>query len=1175
MKKRILASLLSLCLIVGLLPAAALAADESGTEGEMPAVCTCTALCTEGSVDETCPVCAEDYNSCAYEEAPAEPAEEPGDEPVDEPTEGPAGEPTETACAGLEGCDGDTHAEGCPLYAAPVELDAELEEVPAPVEPAEENGMSGNCGAEGSENSLTWALTQNNASSENPTYTLTISGNGAMKDFTYKKDSETQKFGSDAPWYENLTRNGSTKMFPITELVIGDGVTYIGSGAFASLSVKTVSFASNVTEYGKYVFIDCALSETVDWSGFTPTAVPEGLFYGNSNLVNSKIDGTTYENKIVIPEGIDTVGTSAFLSCASLMEIDLSNITKSIGENAFGGCTSLKTVKLPAAVNSGCEESYFGTRCFNTTAIETITLPNNVTTISQGMFNRCGLLTDVVSTNSITKIGETAFYCDKDSTGASNHTDGKYSSFVGDSLDLSNVTEIGKSAFSTCTSLKSIIRLDSIQSLGERAFCDSSSVQVVDMSKSSNLGTTSQNALGNLSDGSIIYISNSNAGSLTGQYQGVYTKTKTTLAITNGGIFAEDTVFTSGTLATPIKDGYKFEGWYSKNGENDDWGTKVTESQAGNTYYAKWTKSENYSISDGDKKVSLEMTYGEQAASKTVSVNGPKESASITKVTSSSEAIKADYEGMSVTVKAADNLDAGTYTGTVYVYTGDSATHWIEVTLTVERADSSVTPSEGSGNIEATYGDTITFVAEVAKAENSIAAITDEAEQNRVAFYCEDTLLGTAVVVYEDESQDRGTATLEYDTSKNGIPTVSEQTVAAVYGGSINLNGSDTDSIKVTLSKAQPTVDISASSTSLSGGGIVTLTVNKSGLPKDAEVSVTCDNTSYNPTSNADGTYTVSLPNRTATYTFTVSYAGNEWYNEASDTCTVSVTRTGGSSGGGGGSSSSSHSVSVDSDKNGTVSVNKDNASQGSTVTITVKPDSGYELGDLIVTDKNGNEIKLTDKGNGKYTFKMPGSKVEIEASFVPQADPDIGLPFNDIPSGSWYEDAVWYVYENGLMAGTSDTTFEPDTTTSRGMIVTVLYRLEGAPTVSGASAFTDVADGQYYADAVAWAAANNIVGGYGNGLFGPNDTITREQMAAILYRYAQYKGYDVTASTDLSDYSDVAQVSSYALAALQWANAEGLVNGTSDTTLTPGGSATRAQVAVILMRFCENIAEK
>ena len=1063
MKKRILASLMSLCLLVGLLPTAAFAAeDPSAGKDEQPAVCTCEAPCTEESRDETCPVCVEGYTLC---EAQAEPTTtEPGNDPDAQHGGEDGSEPAGPICAELAGCVDGSHAPECPLYVAPVEPD----EVPAPVEPTEENAildpapvansgeLSGTCGAEGSENSVTWALTKNEDGED--TYTLTISGNGAMKDFTYKKDTETQKFGSDAPWYKNLTRNDSTKMFPITELVIGDGVTYIGSGAFASLSVKTVSFASNVTGYGKYVFIDCALSETVDWSGFTPTAVPEGLFYGNSNLANSKIDGTTYENEIVIPEGIDTVGTSAFLSCTSLMEIDLSNITKSIGENAFGGCTSLKTVKLPAAVNSGCETSYFGTRCFNTTAIETITLPNNVTTISEAMFNRCGLLTDVVTTNSITKIGKQAFFCDRDSTGRQGRSDNQYSSFVGNGLDLSSVTEIGDSAFSTCSRLKSIIHLDSIQSLGERAFCDSSSVQVVDMSKSQNLNTTSNNALGNLSDNSIIYIPNSNAGSLTGKYQGVYTASKTILAITNGGIFAPDTEFDSGTLATPIKDGYEFEGWYSSNGEGDNWGNEVTDPQKNNTYYAKWTDSTDYSISEENKNISLEMTYGDQAASKSVTVTGPQESPSITKVESSHEAIEASHEGMTVTITAADNLDAGTYTGTVYVYTGDGATHWIDVTLKIQ--------------------------------------------------------------------------------------------------------------------KAKPIISISATPTSLSGGGTVTLTVDAANLPEDAEVSVTCNNTAYNPTDNGNGTYTAVLSNSTATYKFTAMYAGDANHEAGSAECEVSVTHTSSSSGGGGGGSTS-YAISTPSDvDNGSIKVSPTRASKGSTVTITVKPDEGYELDELVVTDKNGDTVKLTDKGDGKYTFKMPASKVEVEVSFVPQADPDIGLPFVDVPSGSWYEDAVWYVYENGLMAGTSDTTFAPDITTSRGMIVTILYRLEGTPAVSGASGFADVVDGQYYTDAVAWAAANNIVGGYGNGLFGPNDTITREQMAAILYRYAQYKGYDVTASADLSGYSDAAQVSSYALAALQWANAEGLVNGTSDTTLTPGGSATRAQVAVILMRFCENIAE-
>ena len=139
---------------------------------------------------------------------------------------------------------------------------------------------------------------------------------------------------------------------------------------------------------------------------------------------------------------------------------------------------------------------------------------------------------------------------------------------------------------------------------------------------------------------------------------------------------------------------------------------------------------------------------------------------------------------------------------------------------------------------------------------------------------------------------------------------------------------------------------------------------------------------------------------------------------------------------------------------------------------------------------------------------------------------------------------------------------------------MTILYRLEGSPAVTGTSAFVDVPAGQWYTDAVNWAAANQIVKGTSATTFAPNDSITREQMAAILYRYAQYKGYDVTASADLSAYTDAAIISSYAVSAMQWAVGEGLINGITDTTLVPGGSATRAQVAAILMRFCENVAK-
>ena len=180
--------------------------------------------------------------------------------------------------------------------------------------------------------------------------------------------------------------------------------------------------------------------------------------------------------------------------------------------------------------------------------------------------------------------------------------------------------------------------------------------------------------------------------------------------------------------------------------------------------------------------------------------------------------------------------------------------------------------------------------------------------------------------------------------------------------------------------------------------------------------------------------------------------------------------------------------------------------------------------------------------------------------------------PFTDVPQGHWAGDAVQYVYENNLMGGTDSTTFSPNNTTTRGMIVTVLYRLTGEPASGTASQFTDVAAGAWYAKAVAWAASRDIVNGTSATTFSPNSPITREQLAVIFYRYAQDQGWDVSAWTDLGLYQDAAQVSDYATQALAWACGAGLITGTTDTTLSPRGSATRAQVAVILTRFCETV---
>jgi hypothetical protein len=182
--------------------------------------------------------------------------------------------------------------------------------------------------------------------------------------------------------------------------------------------------------------------------------------------------------------------------------------------------------------------------------------------------------------------------------------------------------------------------------------------------------------------------------------------------------------------------------------------------------------------------------------------------------------------------------------------------------------------------------------------------------------------------------------------------------------------------------------------------------------------------------------------------------------------------------------------------------------------------------------------------------------------------------PFSDVKSTDWFYNAVKYVSRNTLMSGSSATAFEPNTDMTRAMLVTVLYRLEGKPVVTAKNTFTDVKSGQWYTEAIIWANANNIAGGYGGGLFGTNDSVTREQMAAILMNYAKYKKYDVTKTTDLKSYSDAKAVDSWASDAIKWTVAEGLITGTTATTLSPKDTASRAQVATILMRLIENVSK-
>lgn len=255
--------------------------------------------------------------------------------------------------------------------------------------------------------------------------------------------------------------------------------------------------------------------------------------------------------------------------------------------------------------------------------------------------------------------------------------------------------------------------------------------------------------------------------------------------------------------------------------------------------------------------------------------------------------------------------------------------------------------------------------------------------------------------------------------------------------------------------------------------------------------------------------------------------------------------------------------------EHGSIRVSPNVADEDDTVSVYVTPDSGYQLDELVVEDEDGRDVSTTALASGtRYTFRMPDSDVTISATFRSR---NYTSNFTDVPRTEWYYEAVSYVATEGLMNGVSTTQFNPNGTASRAQIVTILWRLAGEPSAL-TGAFTDVPAGEYYSTAVAWASRQGIVTGVGNNRFEPNSNITREQLAVILYRYAQDAGYSTTASGSITGYYDYARVNGYARTALQWAVGTGLITGTSSTTLSPQDTATRAQVATILMRFCENI---
>ena len=508
-------------------------------------------------------------------------------------------------------------------------------------------------------------------------------------------------------------------------------------------------------------------------------------------------------------------------------------------------------------------------------------------------------------------------------------------------------------------------------------------------------------------------------------------------------------------------------------------------------------------------------------------------------------------------------------TGTTVTY-GYNTTNNVPGSWQTERVFSGLTAdttyyffakAEAKGN----YAETISQGVAIATPKKSVNRIEISAQPANLSYTSGQTLdlSGLSVKVdYNDNTSETLTVEsgkLTADPAQGTVLTVAEhhgKTITISYGGKT----AETNALTVGRA-AQALLSITGAPGKIYTGSSFTL--QTSGGSGDG--AVTWSVVSGPVTVDADGTVTVT---DTGEFQIKAVKAETVEYDQAEAVITLTAVKR--PSGGGGSSSSGSsgdHTVSVDADKHGTVTVSPKRADKGDTVTITVKPDKGYELDELTVTDKNGDTMKLKDKGNGKFTFTMPGSKVTVEASFK-QIDAEPEVPaFTDVPADAYYADAVAWAVKEGITSGTGANTFSPALSCTRAQMVTFLWRANGSPVVNDVMSFTDVPADAYYAEAVRWAVSEGITTGTTATTFSPNATVTRAQAVTFIYRNVQAQGGGFTGSWMFPcPFTDV-PADAYYFESVQWCAMKNITSGTSADTFSPNAPCTRAQIVTFLYR--------
>ena len=976
----------------------------------------------------------------------------------------------------------------------------------------------------------------------------------------------------------------------IRSLALPDGLKSLGSCVFSGCDVLTVTIPASVDTINTDTFDEFYDTDKNEGAGNLSFAegcifkIEDGILYDDENLIRV----LDLQENVVVPEGIKYIGADAFnvynpgdtSNYDTLKSITLPSSLVSIGEMAFRSCQGLSSITIPENVTELGDSAFLG--C---TGLSTVVIEGPITEVQNSTFSGCSSLASITLPDTITKIGDSAF---NECTALKSITlpDGvreiAYRAFFKcTSLETitipENVTTIGNQVFGNSKSLKIAVVPNSVTSIGKQAFqnafaesenvslvllCDVPELgeKVLGSTKPTNLSVyypvsakqgyveanlieetdTNGYALSLAPSTTMALAANAEGTGNTLTLSGVTVPDGMTLTVNSSNEQIATAAFADGTLTvTGVAAGTAtITATLSVNGYTVLTDTcEVTVTDTGAVVPAveepETTVGGSLSSASEDDKKAATTVAGSVQADNAISNAANQQAAALNSNTTLRDRLIS--EGSSE-LSPADTEDVTLYTQT---YLAIEATELTKENSVVTSITLNITPmmqvvastatDSASVDLTETTGNAVVVQDPEALTINSPAEITVDLPDSFVnkPVYVEHQKNGRSYF-YSGTADADGNLTF---TSQHGFSpfTFSLNNNAAAE---ITVNGRTVgySSLQDAVNEAQTGATITLLQGNLSA------TVNK---------DLTFKNGASEPiTVTINGQKIKIEAGKTYTYDWTYVPPANPNYR-----------------------------ITIGDMEGGTVTADPASAKAGTAVTLTPVPDEGYALSSLTVTDRFGDPVALTENADGTYTFPMPNGQVTVDASFVQVEEPVPTEPFTDVDENDWFYDEVVYVYANGLMDGVGDNRFAPNTTTNRAMLATILYRLAGEPDVSGDLPFTDVAAGQWYTDAVLWAAQNDIVNGVGENTFAPGNDLTREQLVTMLYRYAEAEGYDVSAAADLSGYPDAGQVQTYAQKAMSWAVAEGIVEG-MDGNLNPAGNATRAQIATILMRFCENVVQ-